>query len=162
MLEKIGDYCEELAKQVISILNQSTEIEAGLLKDIEAFGNFMQTTYDKTVKAFFSLNLKQANEAIELVESANLEERPIQERIVFEAERMIREERDPSLKKAGTASGGAKDFLNLAMSLRILVWNLGQILNSCSTINEISINRRLEEVSDICTIEKDLRLENQI
>lgn len=140
MLEKIGDYSENMAKEVLRAFDLQVSHDPKIVQQISEFFESIRNIYDLTMQAFFAGNMALANKAIELSKNAENEESKLTEGIFNEIKEAER-------KKINL------DIASL-MALRVIVWNLGQIVTHCSTIAEITINRALEEPTEICKWEK--------
>jgi hypothetical protein len=79
------------------------------------------------MKALLTGDISLSNEAVEMVEMAENDERKLTQKILAHV-------RD----------------VGVAASLRIIVWNLAQISKYCRIIGEITMNRILEKPSAIC------------
>jgi phosphate uptake regulator len=125
-LEEMADAAENIANEVIALKDRDINSDA-ILHDIAKYG--LQTTKvsEQTIKALLTGDISLSNEAVELVESAEADERKLTQKVLAYV-------KDPAI----------------ASSLRIIVWNLGQICKYCRMIGEVTINRTLEKPSAIC------------
>ena len=129
-LEEMGDSGENIAREVLTIKDLNVTNES-ILEGISKFSAMVQSLSDKMMKAFLTLDVKLANDAIASTEAAMKEQRKLTERILT----------------------SVKD-VSLAVSLRTIVWSLAEIAKYAKIIGEISINRTLEAPSEICRLEK--------
>lgn len=125
-LEEMADSAENIATEVIGLKDKETASES-ILNEISKFCIQVTKISDQNIKALLTGDIKLANESVEMVEGSESEERKLTQRIVSHV-------KDPSV----------------AASLRIIVWNLGQISKYCRMIGEVTINRIMEKPSDIC------------
>lgn len=124
-LEEMADSAENIATEVIA-LNNHVAGET-ILNDISKFSTQVSRVSEQSIKALLTGDVRLANETIEMIEALRNDERRLNQKVVS------------YVKEVGAAA-----------SLRIIVWNLGQISNYCKMIGEITINRILEKPSDIC------------
>ncbi|MFN3621823.1 MAG: PhoU domain-containing protein [Nitrososphaerales archaeon] len=142
-LEEIGDCIEEIATETIRMIEGDyNQYEEDILGAVYELFDLVEDIYSKAVKAFFQLDLKLANEAAQKVDQVSVVVNNLTEKI-FTTIRHCSE----------APSECAVPNLNYYLSLRTIIWTLGQIADYCSTICEITINRYLEEPSDICKFE---------
>jgi phosphate uptake regulator len=124
-LEEMADSAENIATEVIA-LNNHVAGET-ILNDISKFSTQVSRVSEQSIKALLTGDVRLANETIEMIEALRNDERRLNQKVVS------------YVKEVGAAA-----------SLRIIVWNLGQISNYCKMIGEVTINRILEKPSDIC------------
>ncbi|WP_455284836.1 PhoU domain-containing protein [[Eubacterium] cellulosolvens] len=129
-LEEMADSTENIANEVLTI-KELNGPSGSILEGIVKFSTMVQSVSDKVMKALLTLDVKLANDAIANTEAAMKEQRRLTERILT------------SVKEVG-----------LAVSLRTIVWNLGEVARYAKIIGEIAINRTLEAPSEICRLEK--------
>jgi hypothetical protein len=79
------------------------------------------------MKALLTADINLANESVELVQAAEGDERKLTQKVLTYV----------------------KD-VTVAASLRIVVWNLGQITKFCRMVGEVTINRIMEKPTAIC------------
>jgi len=84
-------------------------------------------TSDHTIKALLTGDISMSNEAVEMVETLEAEERKLTQKVLANV-------RDVAA----------------AASIRIIIWNLSQIGKYCRIVGEVTINRILEKPSSIC------------
>lgn len=125
-LEEMADSAENIANEVISLKGKEIASEA-MLNDIAKFCTQVIKISDHSIKALLTGEISLSNEAVEMVEGSENDERKLTQRILG------------SVKDPGAAA-----------SLRIIVWNLAQISKYCRMIGEVTINRILEKPSAIC------------
>ncbi|MGP8069392.1 MAG: hypothetical protein ACLP5V_05835 [Candidatus Bathyarchaeia archaeon] len=98
-----------------------------ILINIAKFSTQVTKISEPSFKAFLTGEIKLANEAVEMVETANNDERRLTQMVLTHV----------------------KDA-SVAASLRIIIWNLGQIAKYCRIIGEVTVNRVMEKPSEIC------------
>jgi phosphate uptake regulator len=129
-LEEMADSAENISKEVLSMKDLDDANEQ-ILEGISKFSALVQSVSDKAMKSLMTLDVKLANDAIAGSELATKEQRKLTEKILS------------TVKEVG-----------LAVGLRTIVWNLGEVAKYAKTIGEIAINRTLEAPSEICRLEK--------
>jgi len=125
ILEEMADSAENIANEVLALKNK--EISETILNEIAEFGDQVTKISEHSFKAFLSGDIKLANEMVESVETAENDERSLTQKVLTHT-------KNPSF----------------AASLRIIVWNLSQIAKYCRIIGEVTINRIMENPSEIC------------
>lgn len=125
-LEEMADSAENIAIEVLDLKDREIASEA-ILNEIAKFGNQTIKISDHSMKALLTGDISLSNEAVEMVEMAENDERKLTQKILAHV-------RD----------------VGVAASLRIIVWNLAQISKYCRIIGEITMNRILEKPSAIC------------
>lgn len=125
-LEEMADAAENIAKEVLSLEEHDIASDS-ILNEIAKFSNQVIKISEHSVRALLTGEVNLANGAVEMVESAENDERKLTQKVVTH------------VKDAAVAA-----------SLRIIVWNLGQIAKFCRMIGEVTINRVLEKPSEIC------------
>jgi phosphate uptake regulator len=125
-LEEMADAAENIAKEVLSLEEHDIASDS-ILNEIAKFSNQVIKISEHSVRALLTGEVNLANGAVEMVESAENDERKLTQKVVTH------------VKDAAVAA-----------SLRIVVWNLGQIAKFCRMIGEVTINRVLEKPSEIC------------
>jgi phosphate uptake regulator len=125
-LEEMADSAENIANEVLSLKDREISSEA-ILNDIAKYGKETTRISEQTVKALLTGDISLSNDSVEMVEAAEGDERKLTQKVLSYV-------KDPAI----------------AVSLRIIVWNLGQITKYCRMIGEVTINRILEKPSAIC------------
>jgi phosphate uptake regulator len=126
MLEEMADSAENIAKEVLALKDQDTA-RAPIFSEIAKFAGQVTKISEQSLKGFLTGEVNLANDAIEIVENAENDERRL----------------------AQKTSTHVKDA-NLAAGLRIITWNLGQIAKYSRIIGEVTINRIMENPTEIC------------
>jgi phosphate uptake regulator len=125
-LEEMADSAESIANEILALKDQEIGSET-ILHEIAKFAGQVTEISEHSFKAFLTGEIKLANEAVESVEIAENDERRMTQKVLTHV----------------------KD-VSVAVSLRIIVWNLGQIAKYCRIIGEVTINRIMEKPSEIC------------
>jgi phosphate uptake regulator len=125
-LEEMGGSAENIANEVLALKDREVASET-IFSDIAKFSTQVGKISEQSFKAFLVGDIKLANEAVESVETAENDERRLTPKVLTYV----------------------KDTI-VAASLRIVIWNLGQIAKYCRSIGEVSINRIMEKPSEIC------------
>ena len=126
ILEEMADSAENIAIEVLALKDQEMASET-ILNDIAKFSAQVTKISEHSIKALLTGEIKLANEAVETVETAENDERRLTQKVLTHV----------------------KD-VSVAVSLRTIVWNLGQIAKYCRMIGEVTINRIMEKPSEIC------------
>jgi phosphate uptake regulator len=125
-LEEMADCAENIANEVLVLSDREIASET-ILNDIAKFANQVTKISEHILKALLTLEIHLANEGVEMVQAAENDERKLTQKVL----------------------NYVKDA-TVAASLRIIVWNLGQIAKYCRMIGEVTINRIMEKPSEIC------------
>jgi len=125
-LEEMADSAESIANEVLALKGKDIDADA-ILNDIAKFAAQVTKISDHSIRALLTSEIKLANEAVEMVQTAENDERKLTQKVLTHV----------------------KD-VTAAVSLRTIVWNLGQISKYCRMIGEVTINRIMEKPSAIC------------
>jgi phosphate uptake regulator len=125
-LEEMGDSTENIANEVLALKDREVTSET-ILNDIAKFSTQVGKMSEQSFKAFLVGDIKLANEAVEMVETAENDERRLTQKLLTHV----------------------KDA-TVAASFRVIIWDLGQIAKYCRIIGEVTINRIMEKPSEIC------------
>ena len=125
-LEEMADSAENVANEVLALKDRDMSSET-IVHDIVRFAGQINEISDHSFKAFLAGEIKPANEAVEMVQTAENDARKLTQSV---------------LKYVKDAS--------VVASLRIIIWSLIQIVKYCGMIGEVTINRILEKPSRIC------------
>lgn len=132
-LEEIADNLVYISEELASMKNRESRLKA---EEAERLIKFFETTYqvfEKTMKAFFSLDVKVANEVIEEVSR------------VFEVYRK------------GMEEIVELDDQKLIRPLRYILDSLGYIAKNCKVIAEVAFNRFVRMNTPIATLNHSTR-----
>jgi phosphate uptake regulator len=127
-LEEMADCAENIAKEIIVLLENKIQIPEEISNKLSLMFNEINKISEKSMNAFFNLNIKNANSVIEEIVHLKEEERRLDELILIKVNSDVRS----------------------VISLKSILWNLRQIANYCITLSEVTINRTIETSSDIC------------
>jgi phosphate uptake regulator len=141
-LEEIGDCAEEIALEILRLIEMGYDPNEEVLSGVYGFFELVEDIYSKTMKAFFQLDLKLANEEAQRVDDANRIASNLTEKIFTTI---------PRYSQNSITTN--PHILNYYISLRTIIGTLERIAEHCSTISEITINRYLEKPSEICRFE---------
>jgi len=141
-LEVIGDYSESIAKEVYRMIDLKLAPNKEVLEETYQLSDYIRDIYDKTIKAFFALDVKLANMVAETVEETEKKANSLTQKIFTQLQHTPAEDQS------------TPSSLNAYLAMRAIIRDLGQIAGSCGTIAEITINRQLEGQSDFCRFEK--------
>lgn len=125
-LEEMADAAENVAKEVLALEEHDIASDT-ILNEISKFSNQVIKISEQSIRGLLTGEINLANGAVEMVEDAENDERKLTQKVLTH------------VKDAAVAA-----------SLRIIVWNLGQIAKFCRMIGEVTINRILEKPSEIC------------
>jgi phosphate uptake regulator len=125
-LEEMADAAENIAKEVLALEEHDIASDT-ILNEIAKFSNQVIKISEQSIRGLLTGEVNLANGAVEMVEDAENDERKLTQKVLTH------------VKDAAVAA-----------SLRIIVWNLGQIAKFCRMIGEVTINRILEKPSEIC------------
>jgi len=120
-----------MAKEVIGIKDEDYERHRSVLGEIAEMNNAVRLISENTMKAFVKLDAGLANKSIEDGIRAQTRDRKISEKIVDDISNR-----------------------NVALALRSITWNLTETARYCQMIAEVTINRYLEEPSELCDFKK--------
>lgn len=126
-LEHVADYADNIAKNVLDVLESGKEVEAPLVKKLQRANETAARIVADGLACIFTHDLKVANKAIE----AQAEVERIEDDILND---ILRKHEDPAL----------------VASLRAVAWSIRRIAEYGSEIAVIGINRYLERESAIC------------
>ena len=130
-LQEMAHSARDIANE-ISALEDMAMTNENVASDITKFARQVNRISKQSIEALFTGEIEHANEAVEMTLAAENDERKLTQKILTHV----------------------KD-VSQATSLRIIVRNLGQIAKYCKIIGEITINRIMENPSEICTYMPD-------
>jgi phosphate uptake regulator len=125
-LEEMADSAENIANEVLALEDHDIASDT-ILNDIAKFSGQVIRISEHSMKALLTGEINLANEAVEMVQTAENDERKLTQKVLAHV----------------------KDA-SVAASLRIMIWNLGQIAKFCRMVGEVTINRIIEKPSEIC------------
>jgi len=127
-LECIADCAENEAKEVIAIKDEDYGKHKSVLDEISEMNKAVKLISENTMKAFVKLDVDLANKSIEDCMRTQTRNRKISEKIVDDVSNR-----------------------NVALAFRSIAWNLTETARYCQMIAEVTINRYLEEPSELCS-----------
>jgi phosphate uptake regulator len=130
-LECIADCAESEAKEVIAIKDEDYTKHKSVLDETSEMSKAVKLISENTMKAFVKLDVDLANKSIEDGIRIQARNRKISEKIVDDVSNR-----------------------NVALAFRSIAWNLIETARYCQMIAEVTINRYLEEPSDLCSFER--------
>src|SRR6266702_2646092 len=130
-LEQMGDLASHIAQEALRLKGDAKGVDAKLTKRILDFSDRVRLLIEDSFNALMKGDLKKSNDCIERVASCEQLERSLTADIMR------------SVK-----------LVNLAVGLRSIVWDVGQMAKYSEAIAEVAINRHLEAPSAFCAWEK--------
>jgi phosphate uptake regulator len=130
-LEQMGDLASHIAQEALRLKGDVKGVDAKLSKGILDFSDKVRLLIEDSFNALMKGDLKKSNDCIERVASCEQMERTLTTDIMR------------SVKA-----------VNLAVGLRSIVWDVGQMAKYSEAIAEVAINRHLEAPSAFCAWEK--------
>ncbi len=144
VLEKIGDLSENVANEVLTILNSDYQLEKPVIDDLDELFKLTHNVYDDATKAFFAVDINGANDALEKVREIKATKKKVADSVLAEFRRNFE-------KKVGSVNFEGVDTY---MALSSILWSLAEIAAYAGTVAEITVNRALEKPSELCKFEK--------
>ena len=126
-LESIADLCEDIAQNVLSLIKQDIKIPKNLLKGISELSMKLSDYYNRAIDSLLTLNLEEANKAINMRKGMKRMEDNLEKLI-------LKEVKDP----------------NTVLIIRNILNDIQYIAEFISTISVIAVNRYLENPTDFC------------
>ncbi len=130
-LEQMADLASHVAQESIKLKTQAKNADPKLIKGIVEFSEKARLLVEDSFNALMKSDVKKSNECIEKVAEAEQLERSLTADVM----RSVKE-------------------VNLAVGLRSIIWDLGQMAKYSEAIAEVSVNRYIEGPSDFCLWEK--------
>jgi phosphate uptake regulator len=130
-LEQMADLAANVALESQKLKGEAKKVDPKITKGLLELSDSVRLLIEDCFNALMKSDLKRSNEVIERVAHAEALERSI----------------------TGDVMKTIKD-VNLAVGLRSIVWDVGQMAKYAEAIAEVAINRNLETPSDFCQWEK--------
>jgi len=130
-LEQMGDLASHIAQEALRLKGDTKSVDPKLTKGILEYSDKVRLLIEDSFNALMKSDLKKSNDCIERVASCEALERSLTTDIMR------------SVKA-----------VNLAVGLRSIVWDVGQMAKYSEAIAEVAINRHLEAPSAFCAWEK--------
>src|SRR6267143_1830898 len=124
-LEQMGDLASHIAQEALRLKGDAKGVDPKLTKGILDYCDKVRLLIEDSFNALMKGDLKKSNDCIERVASCEQVERQLTESVM----RSVKE-------------------VNLAVGLRSIVWDVGQMAKYSEAIAEVAINRHLEAPSD--------------
>src|SRR3989440_1690259 len=130
-LEKMGGLASHHPQEGVRVEGGTKRVEPELTKGLLELSDKVRSLIEDSFNALMKGDLKKSNECIERVAACDALER--------------------SLRADGMRSG---EEVNLAVGLRAIIWDVGQMARDAESIAEVGINRNLEKPSSFSQWEK--------
>ncbi len=130
-LEQMGDMVSNVAHEALKLKGDAKNIEPKLIKGILDFGERVRLLIEDSFNALMKADIKKSNECIERVAECEQLERSLTADVM----RHIKD-------------------VNLAVGLRSIIWDVGQVAKNSEAIAEVAINRYIEVPNDLVLWEK--------
>src|SRR5438093_303137 len=130
-LEQMGDLASHIAQEALRLKGDAKSVDPKLTKGILDYSDKVRLLIEDSFNALMKGDLKKSNDCIERVASCEALERSLTADIMRRGK-----------------------LVNLAVGLRSIVWDVGQMAKYSEAIAEAANNRHLEEPSAFCAWEK--------
>jgi len=130
-LEQMADSASHVALEAQKLKGDGKNVDTKITKGLLELSDKVRSLIEDSFNALMKGDVKKSNECIERVEACETLERSL----------------TADLMKS------VKD-VNLAVGLRSIIWDVGQMARDSVSIAEVGINRKLETPSDLCQWEK--------
>jgi len=138
LIEKIGDYAENMAKQAKILIEKDKRPKEEHLELIERDLQRVLEVYRNSFNSLLNKDTILANRVIDMADK--LEQELYERSFLIPQEYLRKEAKDP-------------DAATIAFALRTFILSLAQVVNFAGTIAEVALNRSLEFDNPICTSE---------
>jgi phosphate uptake regulator len=130
-LEQMADLASQVAIEAQKLKSDAKKTDPKILKGLLQLSDTVRLLIEDCFNALMKRDLKKSNEVIERVGACEQLERSLTAEVM-------------KIQKD----------VNLAVGLRSIIWDVGQMAKYAEAIAEVSINRNLETPSDFCQWEK--------
>src|SRR3989454_9638787 len=130
-LEQMADLAAHVAQEALRLKSEAKKVDPKISRGLLDFSDKVRLLIEDSFNALMKGDLKKSNDCIERVASCEALERSLTTDIMR------------SVKA-----------VNLAVGLRSIVWDVGQMAKYSEAIAEVAINRHLEAPSAFCAWEK--------
>jgi phosphate uptake regulator len=130
-LEQMADSAAHVALEAQKLKGDAKSIEPKITKGLLELSDKVRSLIEDSFNALMKGDIKKSNECIDRVEACETLERSL----------------------TADLMRSVKD-VNLAVGLRSIIWDVGQMARDSVSIAEVGINRKLETPSDFCQWEK--------
>ena len=130
-LEQMGDLASQIAQEALKLKADAKNIDQKIIKAIVDFSEKVRSLIEDSFNALMKADVKKSNECIEQVAECEHLERSLTADVM----RHVKE-------------------VNLAVGLRSIIWDVGQMAKYAEAIAEVAINRYIEVPSEFVSWEK--------
>jgi phosphate uptake regulator len=130
-LERMADSASHVALESQKLKGNGKSVEVKITKGLLELSDKVRSLIEDSFNALMKGDLKKSNECIERVAACDALERSLTADVM----RSVKE-------------------VNLAVGLRAIIWDVGQMARDAESIAEVGINRNLEKPSNFCQWEK--------
>ncbi len=130
-LEQMADLASQVAMEAQKLKGDAKKTDPKIIKGLLELSDKVRLLIEDCFNALMKRDLKKSNEVIERVTACEQLERSLTAEVM-------------KIQKD----------VNLAVGLRSIIWDVGQMAKYAEAIAEVSINRNLETPSDFCQWEK--------
>src|SRR5437867_9929194 len=130
-LEQMADLAAHVAQEGLRLKGEAKKVDPKLVKGVLDFSEKARLLIEDSFNALMKSDLKKSNECIERVQESEDRERALTADVMR------------SLKE-----------VNLAVGLRSIIWDIGQMAKYSEAIAEVAVNRFMEYQNDFCAWEK--------
>jgi len=130
-LEQMADLASQVAVEAQKLKGDAKKTDPKIIKGLLELSDKVRLLIEDCFNALMKRDLKKSNEVIERVAACEQLERSLTAEVM-------------KIQKD----------VNLAVGLRSIIWDVGQMAKYAEAIAEVSINRNLETPSDFCQWEK--------
>ena len=130
-LEQMADIAAHVAQEAMRLKGDAKKADPKLIKGLLDFSERARRLIEDSFNALMKGDLVKSNECIERVH----ESEEIERSLTAEVMRSVKE-------------------VNMAVGLRSIIWDLGQMSKYSEAIAEVAVNRYMEVPSDFCLWEK--------
>jgi len=130
-LEQMADLAAHVAQEALRLKGEAKKADPKLVKGLVDFGEKARILIEDSFNAIMKSDLKKSNECIERVHASEQTERSLTADVM----RSVKE-------------------VNVAVGLRAIIWDVGQMAKYSEAIAEVAVNRYMEAQNDFCLWEK--------
>ena len=130
-LEQMADLAAHVAQEALRLKGEAKKADPKLVKGLVDFGEKARLLIEDSFNAIMKSDLKKSNECIERVHASEQTERSLTADVM----RSVKE-------------------VNVAVGLRAIIWDVGQMAKYSEAIAEVAVNRYMEAQNDFCLWEK--------
>jgi len=130
-LEQMADLAADVAQEALRLKGETKRADPKIVKGLLDFSEKARLLIEDSFNALMKGDLKKSNECIERVHEAEDRERALTADVMR------------SLKE-----------VNLAVGLRSIIWDIGQMAKYSEAIAEVAVNRYMEVPNDFCLWDK--------